>query len=134
MGTDTETKAAEECSEAFLKAYKAWVQRTREELASLPRGFKKWWAKTRELLHQSGKCCHVPALRGEDGEWVTTAEGKAQLFADTFAAKYALEEAEENEYTYLAAANVQVDNWKLPTLEEAKKHTEQLKRGKCNRT
>ena len=41
-GTEAETQAAEACSDALLKAYKAWVQRTREELASLQRGSKKW--------------------------------------------------------------------------------------------
>ena len=92
-GTPEETKAAEECSEALLQEYKAWVQRTREELATLKRGSKKWWAKTRELLNQKGKCSHVPALKNTEGEWVTEPKQKAQLFADTFAAKYVLKEA-----------------------------------------
>ena len=115
-GTEKETEAAKECSQALLKAYQEWVQRTRQELASLQRGSKKWWAKTRELLQQRGKSCHVPALRKDKGEWVTTATEKAQLFADIFFAKYALGVEEQNRYSELTCTENWVEDWEVPSL------------------
>ena len=126
-GTDKEKEAAEACSSALLEAYKAWVQRTREEeLATLERGSKKWWAKTRELLNQKGKCSHVPALRTKDGEWVTEPEAKAQLLANTFSAKYALNEECSNEYTALLEL-AGAEDWEVPSVQDAESILKKLK-------
>ena len=74
-----------------------------------------------------GKCCHVPALRDKDKNWVTAPEKKAQLFADTFAAKYFLQPAEDNKYSELAATTEWAEDWEVPPLEEAKKTLSNLK-------
>ena len=55
-----------------------------KELAELKPGARKWWRKSIELLELKGKVCSMPALRNEVGDWVTTAEGKANLFANSF--------------------------------------------------
>ena len=65
--------------------------------------------------------CHVPALRDSQGNWHRTAEEKAQLLADTFAAKYSLEEAEENEYSDLGSLGEAEQDWTLGTEADAEK-------------
>ena len=72
------------------------------------------------ILELKGKTCNVPALRNSEGAWVTTAKGKADLFAKTFGDKYTLEAAEANRYTELAEDTSEVGNWLLPSKEDAK--------------
>ena len=126
-GTPGEEEAAKECSNALFKEYKAWAQRTKEELASLKRGSKKWWAKTRELFNQKGKCSHVPALKNTKGEWVTEPKEKAQLFADIFSAKYELKEEETNKYIEPKKTESLPNAWKEPTEEDAYKTLSSLR-------
>ena len=85
--------------------------------------------KKRELLNQKGKCSHVPALKNSRGEWVIEPKGKAQLFADTFSAKYALQEEERNEYTEVKKKEPAQHTWLEPTEEQAHKTLSSLKEG-----
>ena len=119
-GTAEETAAARACSEGLLKAYRDYVGRVKRELAELKPGARKWWSKSRELLELKGKTCNIPALKDTGGNWVTTARGKADLFVETFSAKYILHAAEENEYSFLAEATAVRGGWSLPTEEQAK--------------
>ena len=82
---------------------------------------KKFWTRSKELQNQKRKTCSIPALKdskgllGDEnkGNWCKGAEDKANLFAKTFAAKYKLEDAEQNEYSTLHRHEVQSD-WILP--------------------
>lgn len=104
-GTQEESSATQSCSAAILAAYWAYVERTKKELRNLPRGSKTWWGRCNELSTQQRTVCHVPALRASNDVWHRTPGDKAQLVADTFAAKYTLAEAEENEYSVLCGAH-----------------------------
>ena len=64
-------------------------------------GCKQWWSKTRELLGDDAKTCNIPALKNTAGEWITSAKGKADELAETFAAKSQLGEQEFNRFSRL---------------------------------
>ena len=117
-GTNQERAAAEACSEGILQEYRSYVQRVRIEMGQLKAGSKKWWIKSQELLQGKGKTCSIPALKSAQGEWETTAEGKAKLLAKTFSAKYVLPEEERNEYTTLNQHRLQPD-WAVPSQHKA---------------
>ncbi len=82
VGTEFEREAAEACSAGILQEHEAYVKRTKSELSELPRGSKAWWSKSRELCDQRGKCCSIPALRDNDGNWVLDSAGKTELRVD----------------------------------------------------
>ena len=84
-----------------MEEYKAYVSRTRQELEKMLRGTKKWWSKTQEILQEKGKTCNIPALKESSSSWTTDAVAKANLFAEKFTNKYALEAREFNEYSAL---------------------------------
>ena len=48
------------------------------------------------------KTSSIPALKVDNGEWVRTAEGKANLLAEAFKSKYHIHGIEENRYSPLA--------------------------------
>ena len=127
-GTEQERAAAQACSKAILEEYHSYVDRVRAELSQLPRGSKRWWVKTQELLQQRCKNCSVPALRKVDKTWVTSSVDKACLLAETFAAKFSLHPEQANEYTLLPACS-SVPDWDLPTKEKAEQLLKKLDEG-----
>ena len=114
-------KAAEEYSAAVLEAYRKYTHRIKEELRTLPMGSKKWWTKCNQVHAKKAKVTHAPALKDEEGNWYRASQVKADLFADTFEAKYKLNEEKENEYTELHALHFDTDDWDLGTQEEVEK-------------
>ena len=128
-GTPEEAQAATACSKATLEAYWAYVERVKKELAELKAGSRKWWSKSTELLELKGKTCSIPALKNIDGEWVTTAKGKADLFAKTFGDKYVLHEAEVNEYSTLEIALEPTGAWCLPIEKDAEEVLQAVREG-----
>ena len=126
IGTEREKEAVEACSAGLLEEYKAYVDRVHAEMTKMLAGSRKFWKRSSELSNQKCKTCSVPALKdsegvlGEDskGKWYTQANDKANLFAKTFAAKYKLEKASDNEYSALEAQDAQLE-WELPGQEAA---------------
>ena len=96
-----EREAAEECSKAVLEAYRQYTHKAREELRTLAKGSKKWWTKCNNLHAKKASVSHAPALKDDKGEWYRAPKEKADLFANTFKAKYKLNDAKVNEYTHL---------------------------------
>ena len=75
-------------------------------------GSKQWHSKARELLGDEPKTCNIPALKSDDGNWVITAKGKADLLATTMAAKHKLAPAQNNKFSKLTPS---IDpQWTLP--------------------
>ena len=126
-GLPGEQAAAKACSEGVLAAYTAYVLRVKRELSELPRGSRKWWTKSKELLELKGKTCSVPALKNTKGAWVTSPADKAQLLAETFGSKYTLEAGDLNEYTALENLPCEEENWTLPSEEQAEKTLKALR-------
>lgn len=118
-GTPQEAEATRACSEGTVKAYWDYVQQVRKELATLKQGDRKWWSKSRELLELKGKTCSIPALKDDQGAWVTTASDKANLFSRTFGKKYTLPAAENNEYSTLEESAGVSPTWAEPKEEDA---------------
>eukprot|EP00969_Alexandrium_andersonii_P221810 9796252-Alexandrium_andersonii.AAC.1 len=86
-GTDNFRHAAEACSAGLLHAFHLHVTRMREQLRRLPRGSKRWWRISRELLSKISKPAS-PALRLPDGSWAVQAHTKANALADAFVSKW----------------------------------------------
>ena len=124
-GTEEEDAAREACSKGILEEFGKYVRQTKEDLKALPRGSKLWWKKSRELLQQQGAVSSSPALKDKDNQWVLNAQGKADLFADTFAKKFVLADASANHFSELPLTDVEQD---LPADLEEKDAEEVLKK------
>ena len=89
------------CSEGILEAYNAYTKRTREKMASLPRGSKKWWRMAQSLSSKKEKTSSVPPLKRKDGTWAKTGEDKAELLLKTFCEKSGLPDKVTNSFSPL---------------------------------
>ena len=77
------------------EAFEEHVEKTREQIKSLPRGSKEWWRLNRLLLGRASKQnVSIPPLKNRDGDWILESGEKADLFGDTFSAKSKLPERE----------------------------------------
>ena len=52
-----------ECSEGILKAYHAYVRKTKDDLKKFPRSSKKWWQVARSLAQKSEKNSSIPPFQ-----------------------------------------------------------------------
>ena len=96
-GTDGYKDASEQCTRTLRNAYGGYIDKTREELKSLPRGSKRWWSLNKILMDNAPSKSGIPSLREPGGEWVHDAREKADMFAHTFSAKFVLPVAVEEE-------------------------------------
>ena len=71
-------------------------QRTTQKMRDLKPPSKLWWKKAKEVMKHEAQVGSIPALETNDGVWVLNAWGKANLFADTFAAKCKLPKPRQN--------------------------------------
>ena len=88
-GTDRFDQKRAVCSKVLKEEQQKHVTKLKEKLSSLPKGSKQWWKLNRELLQNKTKCSSIPPLRN-DKTWENSPNGKANLFAKTFAAKSTL--------------------------------------------
>ena len=126
-GTENELIAVLECSRIMKEEREAYIERTKQELLNLPQGSKLYWTKVRELLGEETNKCNIPALKKEDGTWVTDAVGKANLLSQTLHEKCILSKKEVNRFTVLKRSpNLQ---WELlvPMAADATKVMSDLK-------
>ena len=84
-------------------------------------GCKQWPSRTRELLGDDARTCNIPALKNGAGEWITSAKGKADELADTFAAKNQLGEQECNRFSRLKPSAEMQWSLLVPTTEMAER-------------
>ena len=104
IGGEDEPAAVAKCSEVIFKARGAYQERMKTELASMTRGSKLWWKKSRELLVQRATTASIPALRRTSAsEWCLTAKNKADLLAKTFEKKNVLAPAGDHACIYIDA-------------------------------
>ena len=96
---DERNAATKRCSAVIKEEHERWLARSRAQLANMPSGSKEWWKRSRQVAMQKEQVCSIPALKGSDGQWVTSSQAKADLFAGTFEARYTLPVAEQNEYS-----------------------------------
>ena len=81
--------AAIQCSKVLDVAYDKYRDNTKEELIKGSMAKKAWWKMSREVLLAKKTVTSIPPLKSGT-LWVTTAKGKADLFAKTFAEKNVL--------------------------------------------
>ena len=60
---------------------------------------KLWWKKVEEVMKHEAQVSSILALKANDGVWVLDAQGKANLFADTFAGICKLPQPRQDVYT-----------------------------------
>ena len=131
-GTPEYEEKLKECSDGVLQAYKRWVQKTREKLKELPRASKQWWKLARSLAQKAEKNSSVPPLKRKDGSWATGAQDKAELFLETFCAKYTLPQGVENHFTDLGEASLEsTSDFLLVRSRHAKQTLKALKEDKA---
>ena len=98
-GTAEYMEAAETCTQILRAAYAVYINKMRDELRSLPKGSKRWWSLSKELMDFAPAKSGIPSLRGPSGDWVHDGQAKADLLAHAFSSKYHLpaeiEEADE---------------------------------------
>ena len=99
----------DECSRGLVKAYNAFVARTRDKLQQMGSSSRGWWKVAKSLMSASSVRSTVPPLLRCDGSWATTSKEKADLLSDVFALKSSLDDAEENEFSEI----LEMDNVKM---------------------
>ncbi|CAE8584050.1 unnamed protein product [Polarella glacialis] len=95
-GTPEYEAAQADCSRILFEEYTAYVSRTKELIKALPTSSKRWWTLSNLLMFKHSQTSSIPPLRADHGQWVQDPAGKADLLADTFAAKCCLPEAVNN--------------------------------------
>ena len=95
-GTSGEKEAAEACSQEIMTAFRAFTDRMKTKLQSLPRGSKAWWRLSRRLALDSTSVGGISHLRDTSGKWLKDGKEKADLLASTFAKKFVLGVTDDN--------------------------------------
>ena len=127
QGTPQEREASEACSAGILQEHQAYARKCAEDLRSLKPGNKSWWAKARQSKDLKPKLSSIPALNDEEGQWIMDSIDKANLIGKTFAKKYALIEAQNNNYNELTNDARMQCAPQVPTEDAAKKTLENLR-------
>ena len=84
------TNECKRCSEILAEEHTKQVEKLKRDLATLPRGSKRWWNLNRELLDNKAGSISLPSLKNASGSWVYDAKDKADLMKDTFSSKFVL--------------------------------------------
>ena len=87
------------CSAGLAAEYHDFIVRTAQKMRELKLSSTLWWKKAKEVMKHEAQVSSIPALKTDDGVWVLDAQGKANLFADTFAGKCKLPQPRLNVYT-----------------------------------
>ena len=98
-GTDAFLDARDECSRTLADEYNKYVSRMRARLGELSSSSHAWWRLSDSLMMKRTSASSIPPLKRTDGSWAINGQDKAELFAEVFAGKYELPEAELNEHT-----------------------------------
>ena len=98
-GTPFEKEATLACSAGLAAAYHDYTARTVQKMRCIKPSSKLWWKKAKEVMKHVAQVSSIPALKSNDGAWVLGAQGKANLFAVTFAGKSKLPRLCHNSYT-----------------------------------
>ncbi len=104
-GSPDEVEANEMCSQILLEEHSAFAEKTRDKLQGLPRGSKRWWTKSKQLMGTKKSATSIPALKQADGTWVMDSEAKATHFADAFARKCVMIDEEAGPYSDIIVAS-----------------------------
>ena len=99
QGTLLERETTLACSAGLAAEYHDNIVRTAQKMCELEPSSKLWWKKAKEVMKHEAQVSSIPALKTNDGVWVLDAQGKANLFADTFAGKCKLPQPRLNVYT-----------------------------------
>ena len=83
-GSVSFTAAARACQDIVAEEFKTYQRKLREQLASLPRGSKRWWRVNRELLDKKASLSSISPLKASDGRWLLDPIDKANELANTF--------------------------------------------------
>ena len=79
-------------------------------MKQLDSGSKLWWKWSHSLMDNSSQSSSILALKTQSGELRLNNAEKADLFVDTFTAKFTLPDAVPNEYTHMRT-NAYVDGF-----------------------
>ena len=85
--TPFEKEATLACSAGLAAAYHDYTARTAQKMRCIKPSSKLWWKKAKEVMKHEAQVSSFPALKSNDDAWVLDAQGKANLFAVTFAGK-----------------------------------------------
>ena len=96
-GTAGYVEVRDACAQTLKNAHAEYVKKLKEEIASLPKGCKKWWSLNSELLQKKGRITSIPPLY-VGGEWLLDATAKANAFSRTWQAKNILPSMGEDQF------------------------------------
>ena len=84
QGTPLEMETTLACSAGPALESHVYIVRTAQKMGELKPSSKLWWKKAKEVMKHEAQVSSIPALKTNHGVWVLNAQGKANLFADTF--------------------------------------------------
>ena len=119
-GTLFEKEATLACSSGLAAAYHDYTTRTAQKMRCIKPSSKLWWKKAKEVMKHEAQVSSVPALKSNDGEWVLDAQGKANLFAVTFAGKCKLPCLCYNSYTVCTQCHELQTSVVCPSVEQSR--------------
>ena len=93
----------------------------------MKKGSNQYWKKSATVLGAPGKTCSIPALKNEDGSWITASKDKANILAKTFKSKNVLPDKVENEYSALNKEKVSQDELFFPVVGQTLQELEGLR-------
>jgi len=125
-GTDDYDCRQQECTAGLLAEYEKYILRMKAKLSALKPSSKKWWKLGNSLQLRANQNSAIPPIKSDAGAWCLQPAEKANAFADSFASKFFLPEAEENAYTEVQAAESAMSGFFI-IKENAKKVLKQLR-------
>ena len=128
-GTLQEIEMRDRCSQILTEEYDKHLNRVRQKLSRLPRSSRSWWKLANSLAGKRSKSSGIQPLQKPDGEWVRTAESKAELLAATFEKKSKLPDPTTNAYTAIGAPEFAEDTFLPIRTRDARRALTKLKAG-----
>jgi len=84
------------CRRGLQHEHDKYKDKLKQQIASLPRGSKRWWRLNKQLMHRQTTPSFFPPMRNAQGTWVKKPFEKANLFAECWTAKNKLPEKNSN--------------------------------------
>ena len=86
-GTDQYLEMSRRCQDITCEEFQKHRSRIKSTMDELPRGSKKWWSLSKQLMHKKGKSPLFPPIKTSAGIWCRDPVTKANAFASCWAAK-----------------------------------------------
>ena len=93
----------------------------------MKKGSKQWWKLAATIMGALSKSCSIPALKNDEGSWITSLKDKANMLAASFKSKNVLPDTSVNEFTTLKRLRSSQDELFFPVIGQTLEELEGLR-------